>query len=669
MKRYYIILMMLSAICIGNYANGQSIAEIYRKIGDSVVSASPLDSTTLVFDPDYLSPKDMARIYIAMAEIALKKNSVNIMVIEPNQTINRIIKDRYSIENQDNYHISEALKSIISNANNLDTAMTLKVGEKLILPRLPVKARKSKSQSYTQYFDFYNNKLYVSNSISLASSEPSNRKDSVGVKSAAFIAMKLSAEDFASFKEIFTESRYNNTYRKGVVNLELKTVLVNYLKNKSLPPSNKNITIKTDSIASKLLKHLNKKHFGTYFVFDTFNGASIHGEQVMDVIDLKFKEYGLDTTGIAIIRIPSNYFNNVSLGKEILNKHYSLEIDKQANVKHSLEDLEATTALSILNHPNFIPEIIANDEERIPEIYLKALFQYHYRLNPDIISSSFWAESLNGSIMPSVVDYSNTNMITAAENIENDIDDLVQGGQYEDARTRSKQPLHDYYTRYGFDGSMIVGNSIAKGQYAGAFGNKISTLGRGTGWVGSVIKETDLGTSFATPDVATKLYIAKAYWKSKGDTLVGTEARLRLLLASDLDTAYLGLFSSGGTPNMVKLLQLHNYAERVDGQIVRIDSIDFDNANVIINSKETKPFKRSMRIKEGKRKRTEEGMCGLAYCEGNFYGFSESAKEAMWQKIGLKGLNLKFKIGEEYYNITDTSGFIKEFKQIVILKN
>lgn len=125
------------------------------------------------------------------------------------------------------------------------------------------------------------------------------------------------------------------------------------------------------------------------------------------------------------------------------------------------------------------------------------------------------------------------------------------------------EPISSYATYQSRVGSVIVGNRVGPAEHRGMFsvcGKNIHTLGRGVGWgnvecTKCIDAKSDTGTSFATPEVATKMFIAKAYWRKFSKRPVNSlEARMRLIMATDLRPCFVGKFASGGSIDFNKLL-------------------------------------------------------------------------------------------------------------------
>lgn len=628
-----------------------------------VKTGSKGDTTLLFFDPSKLSSEELSLVYKAFGQLAMQKKAFTTVKSDFTDSLSQIIKQKLNPINND---VTEYLKEVILNSNNLSDSSVVNRGESVNIPRLPVNTFSTKTSYFTQYFDIYNNKSYLSLTKALASYAPSNITNPIDFDQAGLFAYKLNSQDLNVFKTILSDSVFNEITGRGMALLnQLNFTRVNYLTEKEDVETIKNGIVEGDSTVLKMLKGIDKSKFGTYYVFDNFNGACTHGRKVLDVIYLRFAQCGLDTTGIKIIPVSINYFGNEEKSIRIIEDFYGINSfnGKDLGLDYAIGQNIVSTLKKI--------KIKKGDgkDDYIPEILLNALFSYYYKRKPDIISSSFWTTTFEGKIMPIVVK-TNTNLITASLNEDGKkIEDFGDIPLKAEKRTIAVEPLYSFYNSPASTGSIIVGNRMQKGIFKGMysnFGNGITTLGQGVGWGSDntkCIKPEELGTSYATPDVATSLFIAKAYWASKNYKCDAAESKFRMLMATDIDSSFVGRFASGGTINMRKLLQTNNgYVELTSGEVIGADfgslsSIDFNNTS-------RRPFQRDQY--DSIEKTPLPGICGLAFVSDRFFAFFEDT--LTWRPININLLNLHFTVGDEVIHINNKDQFTSRFKQISIIK-
>ncbi|HEY4323622.1 MAG TPA: S8/S53 family peptidase [Mucilaginibacter sp.] len=616
----------------------------------------------LFFDRSQLKPDQAATIIKALGIISDKNHYVTSLKVKPNSSLNLIVKQRFNIVDEKFHHMSKAIIEILAAANSLKSNK-INVGQTLRIPKLPVNYAKGGTDTLTQLFDIYANKTYVSSTKALASYKHSNLQNIPSIQQARLFAYKLNREDLSKFIHLITEKLYNKLYGSGVIMRD--TVKFLELKfthgDRQNRPSGVNLqTIDTASIS--LIRHIDKKHFGKYYILDFYKSAQNcpHGNKVLDVIKAKFDEYGIDTAKANIIPIPVDYLNNEKAAYQFLEDYYAVKAQYPNEKK-----LQQTKRDAILNQLNEInKKHISFCPNCVPEVYLNALLKNYYNQQPDIISTSFYTTVIDNDLMPRFFT-SGTNLVTAALDDEGrKIEDLMAVAPTPAEPVPAIEPLFSYFTNYGAAGCIIVGNRIKDGQFGGMYsynGDRVTILGQGIGWNNNCITAEDNGTSFATPDVATQLYIAKAYWRSQNLAIDASEARTRLLLSSDIDPGFIGKFASGGMADLGKLLQIdQGYCVNKANQIV---PVKFLQGSIIkFNGNSQLPFQRNTTVSGNK----IDGICGLYIAGENYYAFFESSLS--WRKIDIDQLSINIRIGDKDTPVV-TKESLAQFKQIIILKN
>lgn len=314
------------------------------------------------------------------------------------------------------------------------------------------------------------------------------------------------------------------------------------------------------------LSELRLKDFGKFYVLDKFDDSCAHGNKVLDVIKQVLSTYNLDSAFAKIITMPINYFKNVSKGDSLYRKF---------TVSHGYQDtVVADSAMLIAN---------LGQDVNTPSNYLSVLYSLANDSLPDIISSSFYGMSEVPYLVGSFSDENiSTNYFAAALNEDRDLDQFVNSVRVSGLKSSFAEPLYSYSNNYPRFGVIVVGNQMNKGVYRGMFsrsGRNVTVLGRGHLWgkkdcTKCIDSLQDVGTSFATPDVATKMFIAKAYWRMKGLDLNAIESRNRMVLASNLEPEFIGKFASAGSVDLRKMLEVSKgYLVGIDGEISTIDEV------------------------------------------------------------------------------------------------
>ncbi|MCQ6958285.1 hypothetical protein [Mucilaginibacter aquariorum] len=629
---------------------------------DTTVFNSAKDSTVFYIDWSQITPEIKVTFINIMSDIARRNGFYKTVTIRADENISRLIKDNYDVVAEKNNHSYQALVSVIHNLNGLDAQNTLVVGTQIRLPRLPITRSRNSTKAFTQFFDPYISQAYILSTDSAAKSNLTTAEQNIQFSNGGLYAYKLSPADLALVKSKLSKKLYRQLYGQALITLDSVHIsMVRFPDHQGTPTDLKIPPAAVDSSVARLLATLDKKNFGTYYVFDNFNARSTHGKKVLDVINARFAAYGLDTSGLSIRAVPINYFDNLAFGKTVIENYFA----SSGTGSKNLSDVELSNEANLLKNVDTSLYAYALCENCIPEVYLHALFGYYYRDKPDVISSSFWSNMELKGIMPRLYKNPPTSLVTAALNESGEIEDKIKNVLVDKGLLVGEiQPINDYFNTYTDNGAMIIGNRLNKGVFVGSHGRHITTAGLGVGWSGRTILPTDTGTSFATPDVATKIYIAKAYWRSKqAEPVTASETRLRVLLGTDIDSGLIGKFESGGTVNMLKLLQTENYAELISGEIVPITNLKLSNAGISASKFDGMPFGRKT-IQDGE---TREGLCGLACVDGRFFKISESVP--WWQPAKFKEISISFSTPAGPVVIQSIEDFKSNFKQLIILKN
>lgn len=636
-------------------------------LGDS---SSPIKRKTsadsihlLYFNKNAISPIEMAKIDSAIGIIQSENKALLNFKVGTGYNLYKIIKEKYDYTDDKAHAITETIKSLIVSINRINNDK-ITAGDTLKLPRLPVNTfKKNKTDSLTQFFDIYNNQAHLSSTKALANGTPSNLKPSLPFNSGALFALKLAGDDLDKFKELVTNSFFDQAYGTKIIEIDTpEFISINYLGKieSAVGPVTRNAA-KKDTASIELLRGLSKTNFGTYYVLDSFDGKCPHGNKVMDVIKSTFDQLNIDTANLNIRKVPMDFFGHEDEIIKFLKFYYAKYPPKKNRA--SLERIQQNRNIDFLKD-------VKNKNMKgcaycVPEPYLEAVFNFYFKEMPDVISTSFVALVSHDNLLPNIVN-PKTSLVTASLNDAGMVEDLITEKNADSINVR-KEPLYSYCTQNENKGYIIVGDRLSQGKFDGSFskeGSGITTLGQGTGWGDGVpcITSNEKGTSFATPEVAAKLYIAKAYWRSKQEKVDAVDAQARLLMATDIDPAFVGKFGSGGTVNLNKLLQVdRGYVEMNTGEVV---PIRFGYGTIDYATDSTLPLKRY----DGKTKANRTPTIGGLYVVGNqSYGFFEN--ERLWEMIDVRHLKLSFQIGDKFITIDSLDKFSATYKQISILKN
>lgn len=620
-------------------------AQNYLKSSDSLLQ--------FYIDPNLMSDSEKSTFIKALSTYAINKSVYDTLFIKPAQNISSVISEYYNFDERKNYESSIVIKKDINFLNSLNENKFLIDTDYISAPKIPMNPTKKSSKKYVQVYDFINNKTFVSTTSLLINNDEINFINNTNKTNAGLWMYKITPNDLKKILDSIPIEMQNKLYGTAFITIdEPKFVEIKFPRtldtfNKSYFPK------KTNSNLNNILTQIHIDNYNLYFVLDFFDESNCsHGKKILDVISQRLKELGLNNIESKIKPIPINYFQNQDSALAFLKRYYSSD---------KLPYLSKFEGENIINKLKKIKDRNLIDcENCIPEIYIDACMKYYYGVKPDIISTSFYITAYR-DIMPNFVN-SNTNLITACLNEPGrKIEDLIEKESASDGISNGAiQPLYSAWTTYDKFGSIIVGCQIDSDKYYGMYsstGKGVTTIGKGIGWGTdeSCIKSEDKGSSFATPEIAITLLIAKAFWRSKGFTPNALESRTRLLLCSDLDSAFVGKFASGGPPNLSKLIMIsEGFFEDNSGNITECEISDSSFIEYDHNMK--KPFMRGY-----------DGISGLTFINDKVYAFIESSFS--WKCIEVKNLSITVKTNGNVETFTSIEKLTSNFKQLIKLKN
>jgi hypothetical protein len=415
------------------------------------------------------------------------------------------------------------------------------------------------------------------------------------------------------------------------------------------------------------LDSLSVDDFGKMLVFDVFvKDNCMHGNKVLDVVRQTLASYNIkkDVFSEKVDSLPINYFSNMQFGDRILNDWTNLTNDLPVSIDSSVK------------------KKYLNNNDVTHAYYMTALYTVYCSKGPSVVTGSYLVPSstcyIQSSTPYTAVD-SNTNFFTAASNDSEDIDRYKRARARNGEGIRPIQPITDFSGLQSQLATVIVGNRVSPGRFLGGFSQTadiVTALGRGVSW-GSMTGfephcinfSDDIGTSFATPEIATQLFIAKAFWVRNNIRVPPMEARNRLLLASDVELPFIAKFSSAGPVNMRKLLQLGSaYLVTNEDSIIPVSRV---YASFITSpSGQTQPNFTPIKSKMTDNVKSVRGI----YCvEGHFYVWYNDPEIYRWEILPEPfTLNLVLctskSCAEPPLELSSDS-FKQKYKQFVILNS
>jgi hypothetical protein len=366
-------------------------------------------------------------------------------------------------------------------------------------------------------------------------------------------------------------NRFFSNYKRNIYPISSPNSLLE-IRTNTIEHENENNFDHINPLDSSILS-IDLENFRPFYILDVFNtlDSCSHGDKVYDVVVQLLSKYGFNSKILEKIKkFPINYFNNIDYGKAIIEYYNSLF--EQVDVSQSNRKLFPPS--------DSIESVYKNNFRYTSPNYLTAIINFCEKDEPDIISNSYSLLTPSKSIPPAWTftyqtnESSNTNYIASGTNDSEAIEKYRKATEY-----GYTEPYFSFIRSADQFGIIFVGNKSDTGKFSGMFSNDgklMHVLGKGSKWGNdkTCIQQKDNGTSFATPEVATKLFIAKAYWRSKGLNIDPIEARNRIILATDLEAPFINKFSSAGSVSIEKLLQIDSaYLVTVKDSLIGINSI------------------------------------------------------------------------------------------------
>lgn len=616
------------------------------------------DSIILLIDPLKLSHEiDRAKVYSALAELAVNKNHTEFFKVKPKYGYYDVIRDRYRYNDGEYKATADAIFESIKNSTHTEV---LQENQELAVPTLPVKPRNDSSPFFSQHLDVYRNTSYVSPISNTLAGKP--LVTNVDPSQAKYISYKLTKADYIEFKKnVGAAVLFNNTDAFSTV-AEPEVVKIGF---PSITDStSKAFELETDSAIINTVRSIDYKYYGKIVVLDFFGNCDAHGEKVLDVMRIVLNKYGIPGVQQNIIPRSISYFNNEELSLKTIEDYYTKTIGLENST--AKEEIKKLKELRLANRKYCVACNCGSNcscDDCIPVILLRALLNYYYDnlTASDIISTSIYA-NVSFAIGGVMSRYRDTGpvLVTAALDSENKtVESLTDVSSGIDAI----EPLYSYYMSYSRTGNVIVGAKTGTNEYFGMYsadGAGVTTLGQGSGWNNTCIKRNNKGTSFSTPEISISLLVANAFWRSKNLKIDAKESRTRILLASDVNPSFVGKFGSGGNINLRKLLSTSGYVQFKTGEIK--EATILSGSTLKFGEVSGAQFRR----KSVSSNSNDNEICGLALIGDRIFLFDEGHNS--WVEKENTEVNLKIDIGGKVYNYPSMNSLKSDIIQVVSLK-
>lgn len=490
--------------------------------------------TILIVDPVEIGAKERVNLFRALSTRTSTARWPTVKAMG-GDTLYGLIEKHYGFAiRRDRLEATSIGRQVIE-ANKLKPDGSVSFGQELSFPVLPVKPapKKNDRNGVAQIFDLYTRTLVGANLAQCAVSNARTCGDEA-VEDGATWVFSGPHEQLRAIADVIEPAKRRPIYEgpsTETIRVEQPPATAFEMPGAALPEP-----MDVSAELRHLTSSLSATNAPTLFLLDFYeaNNACGHGRKVRDVSDLVLRELAAQHLLGKIQPIELSFYPHNPQALKVLDRF----IDKyRPEVRDQLRRFRES--LVALYRDN-------DDRQLVPILYLMALYDELLDESDDsVISSSFFTTADIFKVLPkSYLPSSNSVLLSAALNLPSSVEDT----QYEPQKT-FYDLRHDY-------GLILVGSWNRLGDPFGMSsraGDGVTCIGYGFGWKGECIGPSDGGNSFATPAIATMMLLAKAYWKSHGESLDGVAAKRRLLLSSR-PTSKFEHYASMGPPSMSRLL-------------------------------------------------------------------------------------------------------------------
>ncbi len=375
-------------------------------------------------------------------------------------------------------------------------------------------------------------------------------------------------------------------------------------------------------------------------IIDSFHkkisGNCSHGDMVYLVAARVLNASNGSNLASAIERRELDFYADKTAAGELIRKYAAATLthDYESQVLSDLKKLQARTPIS------------RNKSVTVPLLYLQALLE-DAKNRASVVSTSFWTYTNGFKWIPD--DYGSESNPVFVGAVLNNQNSLAENSIY--ART---EPLQSYLRLRNTHGVLLVGGEQPAGKPFGMVSRQaaVSCVGQAGGWsgLGSCFEgDAGVGNSFAAPQIAAMVFLARNRWEARNVHVGAAETRTRFLLASEVNPTYVGVYASAGLPVLVRLVESGSYAIKRDDSIV--SAVLDDSSEVQFVDSDNKSYKAA--IRRGK----NGDVSGLQIQGDNVFIFRESTMH--WEQVTLQSLHVAFKGGQTLNGINEFNSTYK----------
>lgn len=602
----------------------------------------------LIVDPRTMTEDERAQVLPNLAQL-LDVNDWETITVEPDDNLYLIINRKYRWYDRLYRKTAKALAELIRIVNNLPAIEKLRSGQKLRVPRLPQRPlRDGADADSTQVLEMRANLLYRTGLEELSLEKENRPTPTVNLRAAATWTIFAPAEKLGLFLGRTPKAILKTTIGRTIyIGATTETAVLNLAVAGTC--SSPVLSFRESQETTSTLANLVPSPDAKYYLLDFYSGIDSrecpHGKLVLEAARLALEGYGARAFEVSLVPVEVDFYANKDAARAVMNRY----------VKGFTEDVRK-------NLEEIVKRLMGWERDRNyplaqPLFYLQALYaDLSARSDVAVVSASFWTRFDGFVWLPP--DYSTDSEVVLLNAVLNEEDYL----QVEDSSASRIEPIRSFWDRRKDYGVALVGAERSPGVAVGMRsrdGDGVAFLDRGysLGPPESCLGKRG-GASFATPRIGTLFLLARVFWKANGMRITATEAKVRMLLASEVVPAYIGQYASAGIPRLERVLRKDGaFAVDLSG---KMHDVTIKGESFLEVTPPNGAAPDQLRFRRG-----SIGFSGMQVAGGQLYIFREAALK--WEKATLATIHLVVVEGGMETTLDSIDQFTLKFKEVAIL--
>ena len=499
----FILGSLIFSSCLYARENREPQATPRSEVSDQT---PPRYRPSIIIDTTAMDEHSRAEVVAGILKLT-EVGSAGTIKVAAGDTMSGIINDQYRFYDSKYPKTTAAIAQQVLVDNGLSPASDIKAGQQLTLRALPVRPLMMGAKpNLGQFLSLETGALSAMNIARSGLPDLAISDDVAGApKGATWVLNSVSAEAAQQFVSDLTPSVRDQVMNRAVyIGPTTQTTTVHLLSSGANCSGSGRAYDQQPGVANANLS-VDPALAGKLYTIDAFqkvDGQCSHGEMVEQVTRLVLESVGAaNLEPNNVVRVDLNFRQNQATQSYIDTFAHSLTQTNESQIKDIWKSLAKNK-----------PAAVNGNEIDVPLLYLVAVNVYLLTSgDTSVISSSFWTYyDRFGWLPPEYSPDSNVNFVTAVLDDGSD-----QYATYvEDALWSKHEPIHTFFSVEMNYGVVLVGAEKSPGVPFGMrsqTGAGVTFVGRGFGWgdPASCLGETG-GTSFAAPQIATELFLAKA---------------------------------------------------------------------------------------------------------------------------------------------------------------